>query len=52
MKSVVITDIAFQPGDFDFEKAFNQHFGVIKEEAFEVEVAFTGWAAAYVAERR
>jgi len=51
MKSVAMTDIAFQPGDFNFEKAFNQQFGVIKEEAFEVEVACTGWAAAYVAER-
>lgn len=51
MKSLVMTDIAFQPGDFNFEKAFNQQFGIIKEEAFEVEVAFTGWAAAYVAER-
>lgn len=52
MKSVVMTDIAFQPEDFDFEKTFNQHFGIIKEEAFEVEVAFIGWAAAYVAERQ
>ncbi len=52
MKLVVMTDVAFQPGKFDFEKTFNQHFGVIKEEAFEVEVAFNGWAAAYVAERR
>lgn len=51
MKSVVMTDIAFQSENFDFEKAFNQQFGVIKEEAFEVEAAFTGWAAAYVAER-
>lgn len=51
MKSVVMTDIAFQPENFDFEKAFNQQFGVIKEEAFDVEVDFTGWAAAYVAER-
>jgi predicted DNA-binding transcriptional regulator YafY len=52
MKSVVMTEVTFQPEKFDFEKTFNQHFGVIKEDAFEVEVAFTGWAAAYVAERR
>jgi len=52
MKSVVMTDVTFQPDKFDFEKTFNQHFGVIKDEAFEVEVAFTGWAAAYVAERQ
>lgn len=52
MKSVAVTDVTFQPEKFDFEKTFNQHFGVIKDEAFEVEVAFTGWAAAYVAERQ
>lgn len=52
IKAAVMTDVTFQPENFDFEKTFNQHFGVIKEEAFEVEVAFTGWAAAYVAERR
>ena len=52
MKSVTMTDVTFQPEKFDFEKTFNQHFGVIKDEAFEVEVAFTGWAAAYVTERR
>ena len=52
MKSVAMTDVTFQPEKFDFEKTFNQHFGVIKEEAFEVEVAFTGWVAAYVKERQ
>jgi predicted DNA-binding transcriptional regulator YafY len=52
MKSVDMTNINFQPERFDFEKTFNQHFGVIKDEAFEVEAAFTGWAATYVAERR
>jgi predicted DNA-binding transcriptional regulator YafY len=51
MKSVEMTDIKFLPDKFDFEKTFNQHFGVIKDEAFEVEAAFTGWSAAYVAER-
>ncbi len=51
MKSVEMTDIKFQPDKFDFEKTFNQHFGVIKDDVFEVEVAFTGWSAAYVAER-
>lgn len=39
------------PDKFDFEKTFNQHVGIIKDEAFEVEAAFTGWSAAYVAER-
>jgi len=51
MKSVDMTHIKFQPEKFDFEKTFNQHFGVIKENVFEVEVAFTGWSAAYVSER-
>jgi len=51
MKSVDMTDIKFQSDKFDFEKTFNQHFGVIKDKAFEVEVVFTGWSAAYVAER-
>jgi len=51
MKAVDMTDVKFQPDKFDFEKAFNQHFGVIKEDVFKVEVAFTGWSAAYVSER-
>ncbi len=51
MKAVELTDIKFQPGKFDFEKAYNQQFGIIKAKAFDVEVAFTGWAAAYVSER-
>ncbi|MBN1365917.1 MAG: WYL domain-containing protein [Syntrophaceae bacterium] len=51
MKAVEMTDIKFEPDKFDFEKAFNQQFGVIKDEVFDVEVAFSGWAASYVAER-
>ena len=51
MKAVDMTDVKFQPDKFDFEKTFNQHFGVIKDKAFEVEASFTGWSAAYVAER-
>lgn len=52
MKAAEITNISFQPEPFDFEKTFNQHFGVIKDDLFEVEVIFTGWAASFVAERR
>jgi len=37
--------------DYDFEKFFNQNFGVIKEEAFEVVLEFTGYWADYVSER-
>ncbi|MBA3017745.1 MAG: WYL domain-containing protein [Proteobacteria bacterium] len=36
---------------YDFEKIFNQDFGIIKEDTFKVEVEFTGWSAEYVAER-
>jgi len=50
--SVALTDRLFVvPGDYDFEKTFNQNFGVIKEEAFEAEVEFSGFAAGFVAER-
>jgi predicted DNA-binding transcriptional regulator YafY len=52
MKSIEMTDIKFQPDKFDFEKSFNQHFGIIKNKEFPVEVLFTGWAASYVAERQ
>ncbi|HNQ42607.1 MAG TPA: WYL domain-containing protein [Smithellaceae bacterium] len=52
MKAVEMTNIIFQPEPFDFEKTFNQHFGVMKDEAFDVEVEFRGWAASFVAERR
>jgi predicted DNA-binding transcriptional regulator YafY len=52
MKQVEITERTFEyPADFDFEKIFNKQFGVMKGEAFEVEVEFTGWAAQYVSER-
>jgi predicted DNA-binding transcriptional regulator YafY len=52
MKQVEVTDRTFDyPADFDFEKAFNKQFGVMKGKAFEVEVEFTGWAAQYVSER-
>jgi predicted DNA-binding transcriptional regulator YafY len=40
------------PEKYDFEKAFTENFGVIKDDAFTVEAEFTGWAAKYVAERR
>jgi len=52
IKAVEMTNISFQPEPYDFEKTFNQHFGVMKHEAFEVEVEFKGWAASFIAERR
>ena len=52
LKNLEITERSFEfPKDYDFEKFFNQNFGVIKEEAFEVELEFTGYAAKYIAER-
>lgn len=52
IKSVEVTDRLFTfPQNYDFDKAFKQNFGVIKEDAFEVQVEFTGWAARYVSER-
>jgi predicted DNA-binding transcriptional regulator YafY len=52
IKKVEITDRLFDfPKNYDFEKTFKQNFGVIKEDAFKVEVEFTGWAARYVSER-
>jgi hypothetical protein len=53
-KTVEIADrtIPFEvPKEYDFEKAFNQTFGIIKDKSFRVEAEFTGWAAVYVSER-
>lgn len=50
--SVEITDRSFElPTNYNFEKAFNKNFGVIKEDAFNVEIEFSGYSAAYVSER-
>ncbi|MCK5202567.1 MAG: WYL domain-containing protein, partial [Desulfobacterales bacterium] len=52
IKKVELSDRRYEfPKNYDFEKTFKQNFGVIKEDAFKVEVEFTGWAARYVAER-
>jgi len=47
------TDVTFQrPGDYDFDKALNREFGLLRGgEKFRVVAEFTGWAADYVAER-
>ncbi len=39
------------PESYDFEKAFNRSFGIIKQKAFDVTVEFSGFAAGFVAER-
>ena len=52
IRMIDITDRSFTiPDDYDFERDFNQTFGIVKEEAFTVEVEFYGWAATYVSER-
>jgi predicted DNA-binding transcriptional regulator YafY len=52
VQKLELTERSYQfPENYDFEKFFNQNFGVIKEEAFEVVVEFSGYAAEYVAER-
>lgn len=51
--SVVVTDTPFKrPRDYDFEKVFNKHFGVIKGKSFTVRARLSGWAAKFAAERR
>ena len=52
IKKIAVTERLFTfPRTYDFDKAFKQNFGVIKEDAFEVEVEFTGWAAKFISER-
>jgi predicted DNA-binding transcriptional regulator YafY len=52
IKNLELTERSFEfPKNYDFEKFFNQNFGVIKEEVFKVEMEFTGYATEYVAER-
>jgi predicted DNA-binding transcriptional regulator YafY len=52
IKKVEVTERLFTfPKNYDFDRVFKQNFGVIKEDAFEVKVEFTGWAAKFVSER-
>lgn len=52
IQAAEVTGISFEPpANFDFEKVFNSNFGVMKDDAFAVEVEFTGWSARFVAER-
>ena len=53
MESVQMTDTPFKrPADYDFEKVFNRHFGIMKGGAFRVKAELWGWAAGFMAERR
>ncbi len=52
INAVEITQRAFViPDNYDFERDFNQTFGIMKDHAFSVQVEFSGWAANYAAER-
>lgn len=52
MKKLEMTDQTYQvPKNYDFDKIFNKHFGIIKDNDFEVEVELSGWTARYVSER-
>ncbi len=51
-RKVVVLDATYDvPENYDFERFFNETFGVIKQEAFRVKVRLWGWAAQYVGER-
>ena len=52
IKEIEITDKHFSPPEkYDFEKAFNKTFGIIKKKPFRVEIELSGWAAKRGAER-
>jgi len=52
IENVDITERTFQrPENYDFEKHFNNRFGVMQDKAFTVKVEFSKSAADYVAER-
>jgi len=52
MEYLEITTTSFEyPKNFSFEEAFNQTFGVMKEDLFQVRVEFEGYAAMHVKER-
>jgi predicted DNA-binding transcriptional regulator YafY len=52
IKEIKITDKHFSPPEkYDFEKAFNKTFGIIKNKPFQVKIELSGWAARRAAER-
>lgn len=51
IQGIELTDKRFEyPKNYDFEKIYNMHFGIMSDEKFEVVAEFTGDAATYVAE--
>lgn len=52
MKKLEMTDRIYSwPKNYDFDKIFNKHFGLMKQDEFEIKIEFSGWAARYVSER-
>lgn len=52
-EEVTMTDRKFVfPQKYNFEKHFNQEFGIIKDNTFTVKLELEGYAAAYARERR
>jgi len=52
IKKIEITERLFEfPNNYDFDRVFKQNFGLIKEDAIDVEIEFKGYFAKYVAER-
>ncbi len=52
IETLEITKTSFKfPDNFDFEKTFNQTFGVMKEDSFQARIEFSGYAAKHVKER-
>lgn len=52
IKAVEVTPRQYEfPANYNFEKMFNRHFGLIKQGNFRVTAEFTDWAAGYVSER-
>jgi len=52
IQNIELTEKHFDyPADYDFEKSYNQHFGIMSDDRFEVVAEFSGYAATYVTER-
>jgi len=52
IENLEVTDVRFQfPENFDFEKTYNQTFGVMKDDLFQIKIEFSGHAAKHVKER-
>jgi hypothetical protein len=46
IQNIQLTDKSYViPNNYDFERDFNQSFGVVKDDLFSVEILFSGWAA-------